>query len=79
MDRKTIVIRTRRHNGIIALIAGFFSRNNIRVERMFCSEDSCGDMLFTITCSCGENGRDLLPHIRKMHDVVDASYGADRA
>jgi len=79
MDRKTLIIRTRNHNGIITSVAGFFSRKNIQVQRMFCSESPCGEMVFTVTCLCGENGRDLLPHIRKMHDVVDASYGADRA
>ena len=73
MDSRTIVIRARKHTGVITSVAAFFSRKNITVERMLCTETSCGEMLFTVAVSCGENTGNILPHLKKMHDVIDVS------
>lgn len=71
MDNRTIVIRTRKHTGIITSVAAFFSRKNIKVERMQCSENSCGEMLFTVTFPYGEGTGNIMPHLKKMYDVID--------
>lgn len=76
MNNRTLVIRARRHSGTITELASFFSRKNISVEQMFCSAvHGAAEIICTVTYACDKGSRCMLPHINKMHDVIDVYYG----
>jgi len=76
MDKRTLVIRARRHTGTITALASFFSRKNISVEQMHCSTAAdTAEMLCSVTYSCGGKSMDMVPHLVNMHDVIEARYG----
>ena len=76
MDKRTLVIRARRHTGTITALASFFSRRNIAVEQMHCSAAAdMSEMLCSVTYSCGAGAMDMVPHLANMHDVIEARHG----
>ena len=76
MHKRTLVIRAKKHAGTITTLASFFSRRNITVDQMFCSAlHDAAEMVCTVTYRQGEGAVCMLPHISKMHDVIDVYYG----
>ena len=75
MNNRTLVIRARKHTGTITALALFFSRKNIPVEQMLCSTvQGADEMVCTVTYQCSGRIKYMIPHISKMHDVIDVCF-----
>lgn len=75
MNKETLVIRAKKHAGTITTVASFFSRKNIAVEQMFCSTvHGASEIICSVTYLCDDSTKCMLPHISKMHDVLDVYY-----